>query len=64
MHASHPYTTLPSSAVWCGAVFLPVCIPYVYHNFAVKKLLLDVNVLEEDGKVHVHLGTSPNVRLG
>ena len=44
-----------------------LCVVYmfviVYHNVAVKKLLVEVDVLKEDGKVHVHLGTSPNVSL-
>lgn len=58
-HITPLYSIAQRSAVWCSYLY----IPYEYHNFAVKNLLLDVNVLKEDGKVHVHLGTSPNVRL-
>ena len=43
-------------------VYLWIVYNYVCH-VAVKKLLVDVDVQKEDGKVHVHLGTSPNVSL-
>ena len=43
--------------VYLWIVYNDVC------HVAVKKLLVDVDVQKEDGKVHVHLGTSPNVSL-